>query len=139
MIVVAALIVDSGRILVARRSGGHLDGKWEFPGGKLEAGEAPEACIAREIREELGIDIETADLFSRDEHRYGEKAVDLMVFRARLRGRLCGRLRDAAGPAADALTLTAHSEARWVSPAELLSLDLAPADLPAARKAAAEL
>lgn len=131
MIVTAALIVASGKVLVARRSGGHLDGKWEFPGGKLEAGETPEACLSREIREELGIDIEVEALFSRDEHRYDEKLVDLLVFRS--------RLRDADIPAADALALAAHSEARWVAPAELLSLDLAPADLSAARRAAAEL
>jgi 8-oxo-dGTP diphosphatase len=64
-IVVAAMIVgDDGRILIAERpEGKFMAGWWEFPGGKLEFGEPPEAGLAREVREELGIEIEVDDPF----------------------------------------------------------------------------
>jgi 8-oxo-dGTP diphosphatase len=64
-IVVAAMIArDDGRILIAERpEGKFMAGWWEFPGGKLEYGELPEAGLAREVREELGIEIEVGDPF----------------------------------------------------------------------------
>ena len=64
MEVVAAVFTDGERVLACRRRE-HLEagGRWEFPGGKLEDGEAPEAALAREITEELGVEIEVGELF----------------------------------------------------------------------------
>ena len=56
--VTAAILEKDGRIIIAqRKSSDHLSGKWEFPGGKIEAGESPEECLARELNEEFGIDV----------------------------------------------------------------------------------
>jgi mutator protein MutT len=58
IVVAAGVVEDDGRFLVTRRqAGAHLEGYWEFPGGKCEAGETPRLCLAREIREETGLDI----------------------------------------------------------------------------------
>mmetsp|Transcript_11458 Transcript_11458/g.23955 ORF Transcript_11458/g.23955 Transcript_11458/m.23955 type:complete len:218 (-) Transcript_11458:269-922(-) len=63
LVVAAALIDNQGRVLLAQRPPGKaMAGLWEFPGGKVEAGEAPETALARELREELGVDVECAEL-----------------------------------------------------------------------------
>lgn len=63
LVVAAALINDRNEILLAQRpEGKRLSGKWEFPGGKVEANESPEAALVRELKEELGVDIAEADL-----------------------------------------------------------------------------
>ena len=63
LVVACALIDEDGRVLLAQRpEGKHLAGYWEFPGGKLAPGETPEACLVRELREELGVATETACL-----------------------------------------------------------------------------
>ncbi|MGH7022280.1 MAG: NUDIX domain-containing protein, partial [Caulobacteraceae bacterium] len=64
MLVAACALVDvDGRVLIAKRSAGkQLAGLWEFPGGKVEPGESPEACLIRELREELGIEVTQACL-----------------------------------------------------------------------------
>lgn len=64
LIVTAAVIRDGDKVLVARRQSGHLAGKWEFPGGKLEPGESPKECLARELKEELGIEVAVLKIFS---------------------------------------------------------------------------
>jgi 8-oxo-dGTP diphosphatase len=57
LLVTAAVITENGKILLARRpEGGSEAGKWEFPGGKVRAGEEPRTCLARELQEELGIE-----------------------------------------------------------------------------------
>lgn len=79
--VAAALIFREGKILITRRhSDVHLGGLWEFPGGKREAGETFEQCLAREIREELGVGISIGELFEEVTHTYPEKTVRLKFF-----------------------------------------------------------
>jgi mutator protein MutT len=83
--VVAAVIEREGRVLIARRhAGGHLGGLWEFPGGKRQAGETPEAALVREIREELDAAVTVGDLLDDVEWAYPEKTVRLLFFRCAL-------------------------------------------------------
>lgn len=113
-------MVDAdGRVLVAQRPAGkHLAGQWEFPGGKLEPGETPEAALVRELREELGIDCH-ASCFSPAgfaSHPYEEFHLILLLFvLRRWRG-------EPAGQAGQAV--------RWLRPPELFRLDMPPADRP---------
>jgi A/G-specific adenine glycosylase len=84
LIGVAAISNDLGLILIDRRlPGGVFGGFWEFPGGKIEAGETVEACIQREIREELGIEIEVGERLITIDHAYTDYRVTLMVHRCR--------------------------------------------------------
>lgn len=77
----AALIFRDGKILITQRpANSHLGGLWEFPGGKREANETFEECLAREIREELGIEISVEELFDEIVHDYAEKIVRLKFF-----------------------------------------------------------
>jgi mutator protein MutT len=81
----AALIFRSGKLLITRRhSDAHLGGLWEFPGGKREPDETFEQCLAREIREELGVEISVGKLFESVTHAYPEKTVRLKFFVCRL-------------------------------------------------------
>lgn len=124
--VTAAIIVRRGRIFIARRPDkGDACGKWEFPGGKIEPGETPEECLARELREEFGIRATVGGLFVEHEHDYGARVVHLMVFRIT---KVTGRF-----------VPTEHSAVAWVSSGELLSYDLAPADIPVAERFVATL
>src|ERR1017187_5283638 len=77
----AALIFRSGKLLITRRhSDAHLGGLWEFPGGKREPNETFEQCLARELREELGIEVKVGELFEEISHAYLEKTVRLKFF-----------------------------------------------------------
>lgn len=96
----------------------HLGGKWEFPGGKIEPGESPEAALHRELREELGSVIEILRPLAAHTHAYATVTVQLIPFVVRL----------AAGSPAP--QTHEHAALRWVPAAELLSLDLPEADLP---------
>lgn len=115
VVVTAGVVVRDGRVLVARRKpGSHLEGLWEFPGGKLEPNESPEESLAREFREELGIDIQVERILEVVFHRYPEKNVLLLFYSCRLiRGE--PRLLDVA-------------EFAWVGRKELPDLDWVPAD-----------
>src|ERR1700744_6143582 len=69
----AALIFHGGKLLISRRPAqAHLGGLWEFPGGKREPGETFEACLVREIREELGVEVSVGKLFAEVRHDYPE-------------------------------------------------------------------
>lgn len=118
--VVAAVVVDgTGRVLVAQRPAHkHLALKWEFPGGKVEANETPVAALIRELREELGVEVEGLRALPTFSHDYGEVVIAMMPFVCRL----------SAGSAAP--HAHEHVALRWVLPAELATLDLAAADLP---------
>jgi len=83
IVVLAAVIERDGRFLLTRRlEGTHLEGTWEFPGGKCENGESHEACLTREIREELGVAVRIGREIFAVEHAYPERTV-------RLHFRLC--------------------------------------------------
>ncbi len=106
-----------GRFLVSRRpSGTHLGGHWEFPGGKLEAGEAPADALVRELREELDIDVVVGDPYAVGHHVYEAREIVLLV----LRCRHVGGTPKAVGVA----------ELAWLDAREIIALDLPPADRP---------
>lgn len=118
--VVAALIMRDNKVLIARRSTGdeNVMGKWEFPGGKVEQGEDEKHAIEREIEEEFELKIKANKFLINNVCEYPTKTVDL-------------RLYDCEYISGD-FKLHDHSEYKWVSKDELLSYDLAPADVPLA-------
>ena len=118
--VVCAVIEDTaGRVLVAQRPAHkHLGLKWEFAGGKVEPGEAPAAELVREIREELGCDITIRRELSRFTFDYGTVHIEMIPF-------VC-----ALAPTSPAPHPHEHVAIRWVTFAELATVDLAPADWP---------
>lgn len=119
--VTAAIIRKNGRILAARKKEGtHLAGFWEFPGGKVEENESPEHCLARELREELGIDAKIGSFFAQSCYDYGIKSIQLLAFLADCND--------------DTLTLCDHDRVQWLEPGELGSLKWAPADQPIVEK-----
>jgi 8-oxo-dGTP diphosphatase len=82
--VAAGLVFGEGRLLITQRpAGGHLAGLWEFPGGKRHADETFPQCLSRELREELGIEVEIGECFERITHEYPEKIVHLEFFLCR--------------------------------------------------------
>ncbi|HSM91962.1 MAG TPA: (deoxy)nucleoside triphosphate pyrophosphohydrolase [Anaeromyxobacteraceae bacterium] len=81
VLVVAAVVGRGGSILVTRRlDGAERGGQWEFPGGKVEAGESEPAALAREIREELACDVVVGSLLTRHVHRYPDLEVELAFY-----------------------------------------------------------
>ena len=86
--VAAGLIFHHGRLLITqRRPEDHLGGLWEFPGGKKSSDETFEACLRRELKEELDIEVEVGRLFDSVTHRYPEKCVHLQFYQCWLRAR----------------------------------------------------
>jgi mutator protein MutT len=80
--VAAGLVFRAGRLLITQRPpGGHLAGLWEFPGGKREADESFADCLRRELREELGIEVEIGEMVESITHQYPGKTVHLRFFR----------------------------------------------------------
>ena len=113
--VAAGLVFREGKLLIAQREAqSHLGGLWEFPGGKRESGETFEVCLARELREELGIEVEVGALIESLTHAYPEKTVHLRFF-------ACRWLRHEPR----ALDCAAF---QWVTAAELGAFDFPPAD-----------
>jgi 8-oxo-dGTP diphosphatase len=85
LIVVAAVIIDGAKVLVTQRpEGSHLAGMWEFPGGKVEPDEDPRVALARELREELGVDADVGDVVEVTFHRYPNKNVLLIFYKTSL-------------------------------------------------------
>ncbi|MDO7867632.1 (deoxy)nucleoside triphosphate pyrophosphohydrolase [Nocardioides jiangxiensis] len=124
--VVGAVIVRDGLVLCARRGPGSQAGLWEFPGGKVEAGESPTEALAREVREELGCAVTVGDEVTTTTHAYEAVTVTLTTYWCSL----------AATPDATHATVLEpipheHAELAWLAPAELDRLAWAPADIPA--------
>ncbi|MEE8468167.1 MAG: (deoxy)nucleoside triphosphate pyrophosphohydrolase [Planctomycetota bacterium] len=123
MRVTAAILWRAGKVLLARRTRPPwLAGKWEFPGGKIEPGESSETCLARELVEELGIQVEVGPHFMNTVHAYPELTLELVVHEVLL--------------VSGEPTPREHDRLAWVPPEELESYDLAPADLPIAARLA---
>ena len=115
--VVAGIIAKGDQILLARRAAHKLlPGKWEFPGGKIEGEESPEAALEREILEEFGVIIKAGEYFTTSRHDYGDFQIELLAyFAAYDHGEFA---------------LTDHDRIAWVQKEELQNYDLAAADLP---------
>lgn len=123
--VVGEVIVSEGSILCARRGpGGFLAQKWEFPGGKIEAGETPREALEREIEEELCCTVQVVSEVTTTRHEDEFGIVNLSTFWCEL--------------VAGTPQLTEHSAVEWLPPEELKSLDWAPADVPAVNLVRAE-
>ena len=110
----AAVIERNGHYLVTRRlRGTHLEGLWEFPGGKCETGESHEACLLRELREELGCEAMVGPKLLGVAHEYPDRTVELHFFSCELRGSPQALL---------------GQEMQWVARADLHTLAFPPAD-----------
>jgi 8-oxo-dGTP diphosphatase len=116
-VVAAALIDDAGRVLLAQRPAGKaMAGLWEFPGGKIEPGETPEAALARELAEELGIRPAAMVPVQFVSHAYDDFHLVMLLFAVRhWTGQLVGR---------DGQAL------RWAAPAAMAALPMPAADVP---------
>ncbi len=119
--VTGAILFRGGKLLIARRpTADNLANKWEFPGGKVEAGETPEACLARELDEELGIEVRVGAFLGESVYHYEHGAIRLLAYRTTWE---TGELKP-----------QVHDEIKWVSLGELNQYDFAPADVPFADK-----
>ena len=126
--VTCAVILQSGKALLARRAPGEKHaGLWEFPGGKVDPGESDEACLAREIREEFGVNGTVGAHLCDSEYAYAE--LDLRI-------RLCAYLFI---PESLNFERRVHDEIAFFSADEIPALNLSPADLPIAAAAIEKL
>ena len=114
VIVTAAVIERDGRFLVTRRQKGvHLEGCWEFPGGKCDEGESLAACLDRELREELGVGANVGKEIFTVTHHYPDRSVELHFFECELTGNPSPQI---------------GQQMRWVRREELVDLKFPPAD-----------
>jgi 8-oxo-dGTP diphosphatase len=117
LLVTAAIILDRGKVLITRRPDeSRHAGFWEFPGGKIDSGESPEQALTREIREELGVEIDVETIFEVVHYRYDWGPVLILAYQCRI---TAGIIQD--------LEVAEH---RWIEPAALPEYQILPADQP---------
>jgi mutator protein MutT len=113
--VAAGMIWKDGKVLITKRpKGSHLEGLWEFPGGKKEEGETLRECLEREIREELGVAVKAEEFLSRVDHEYESRSISLHLFRC--------------SPPEEAPVPLGCESILWVRPEELGQYPMPPAD-----------
>lgn len=128
VLVAAAILVERGRVLLTQRKRGtHLEGAWELPGGKVEPGEDPKDALARELREEIGVEAAVGDIVEVTFHRYPQKSVLLLFYAVE---RLPG------SPEPQAIDV---ADVRWAALEDLRDEEFPPADVAVLRKVRAML
>lgn len=113
--VVAAVIMKEGKVFATQRGYGEFKDGWEFPGGKVEAGESPEEALRREIREELEVDVNVGDLIDTIEYDYPAFHLSMKCYACTIAG--------------GSPHLLEHEAARWLSADQLDSVAWLPADI----------
>ncbi len=114
--VAAALLFQEGKIFAAKRGDSpypYVAHKYEFPGGKIEAGESGEIAVARELKEELSLDVKVGSLYAKHTFEYPDFIITLWVYECEMRS---------------AFTLHEHEGYKWIAPKDLKSEEWAPAD-----------
>lgn len=113
--VVAGLIREGDRILICQRPAGKARGLlWEFPGGKVEAGESKEAALVRECREELDVTLEVGKVYAELTYEYPDVTVRLTLFEARINEGVPRNIE--------------HADVKWIKPEEITEYPFCPAD-----------
>lgn len=113
--VVAAIIIESGKVFATQRGYGDFKGGWEFPGGKIDEGETPEEALVREIKEELDTEVEVLELLDTVEYDYPKFHLSMDCFICKIK---CGDL-----------VLKEHEAAAWLTKETLYRVDWLAADL----------
>lgn len=113
--VVAAVIMKDGKVFATQRGYGEFKDGWEFPGGKVEAGESPEEALRREIREELEVEVNVGDLIDTIEFDYPAFHLSMKCYACTIAG--------------GSPHLLEHEAARWLSADQLDSVAWLPADI----------
>ena len=116
--VTAAIIELENKILIAQRKAKDslFGGLWEFPGGKIEDGETPKECMARELKEELEIEVEVGRLIISNKHRYPNGIYELLVYKVE---HISGNF-----------VLNDHDEVKWITIDEISNFEFPPANTP---------
>ena len=116
--VTAAILEKDGKILIAKRKTGDelFAGLWEFPGGKIEEDESPEECMARELKEELNIEVKVGELISSNKHKYPQGIFELLAYRVK---HISGEI-----------VMNDHDDIKWVTADEMSNFEFPPADIP---------
>ena len=112
--VVAAIIIDDGKVFATQRGYGDFKGGWEFPGGKIDAGETPEEALIREIKEELDTEVEVIELIDTVEYDYPNFHLSMDCFICKIKS--------------GDLVLKEHEASVWLTKETLYSVAWLPAD-----------
>lgn len=113
--VVAAIIIHEDKVFATQRGYGEFKGGWEFPGGKIEEGETPQEALAREIKEELNVEIEIRELLDVVEYDYPNFHLSMDCFICKIKS--------------GEVVLNEHEAAKWLTKETLDSVEWLPADL----------